>query len=42
MAGNQLDGLDDARPVDCRPPIAEVVEDQDHVCAVGKCKTDLL
>ena len=33
-----LDGLDHAHRVDCRPPIAEVVED--HVCADGKCKTD--
>ena len=40
LAGNQLDGLDHAHGVDCRPPIAEVVED--HVCAVGKRKTDWL
>ena len=38
VAGNQLDGLDHAHGVDCRPPIAEVVEN--HVCADGKCKTD--
>ena len=28
VAGNQLDGLDHAHAVDCRPPIAEVVENQ--------------
>ena len=38
VGGNQLGGLDHAHGVDCRPPIAEVVED--HVCAVGKCKSD--
>ena len=38
VAGNQLDGLDHAHGVDCRPPMAEVVEN--HVCADGKCKTD--
>ena len=38
VAGDQLDGLDHAHGVDCRPPIAEVVEK--HVCADGKCKTD--
>jgi hypothetical protein len=38
VAGNQLDGFDHAHGVDCRPPMAEVVEN--HVCADGKCKTD--
>jgi hypothetical protein len=38
VAGDQLDGLDHAHRVDCRPPIAEVVEN--HVCTDGKCKTD--
>ena len=38
VAGEQLDGLDHAHGVDCRPPIAEVVEN--HVCGDGKCKTD--
>ena len=31
VAGNELDGLDHAHWVDCRPPMAEVVENR--VCA---------
>ena len=38
VAGNQLDGLDHAHRVNCRPPIAEVVEN--NVCTDGERQTD--
>ena len=38
VAGVQLEVLDSRTGVDCRPPMAEVVED--HVCADGECKTE--